>query len=458
MKKFILFFALFAMCLGVKAQPILHRHDNFIQLLDYCSTDSILYSVDSYHCTSGNDIYCFFVGKNGTIYKSQYFGGESPLSLIESSTTKDLYKVKFVNDSIGYIAGEKGTILKTIDGGISWFSIGVDMSYSLYDITTLGSDTCWISGGRNHNWYLEPGDSVGVLLRTVNGGQSWDIDSSYNEAVNKILLVNDSLAYMVRTSTDTSLIYISTNLGDTFSQITSISEIEDGLGVHKITDVNYYNGKIRVCTYPFAYVYYSDDSGESWHNCSSYGHKLLPINECNSWSILYPTNSTVNLSNGMVYIYSCDEQEYNPYNPFWSDLYEGGWIVSGIMGYYTDFCKVQYLDHSISAIMSYFNEEQHVIASVIVYDTMITTANECEANQTSVYPNPSSSFFTILLPDEDTYGLEYSIYDVMGRLLERNAIEDSYVTIDNSNWQSGIYEIIVSRSGEMIHSEKIIKE
>ncbi len=95
-----------------------------------------------------------------------------------------------------------------------------------------------------------------------------------------------------------------------------------------------------------------------------------------------------------------------------------------------------------------------------VYKYGIKVNAQCEKIESTIhiYPNPSSLFFTISLPNMETEGLEYSIYDVMGRLLERNAIKGSCVTIDNSNWQSGIYEVIVSRSGEMIHSEKIIKE
>lgn len=446
------------MCLGVKAQNPQPNpnHNNYLLLEEFWRTDSVLYSVDI--CPMDSNAYYFYVGKSGTIYR-----GARPInheynlaSLVECPTSNDLYKVKFANDSIGYIVGEKGTILKTVDGGLSWSDISIEMSYSLYDITTLGTDTCWISGGRNYNWYSEPGDSAGILMRTINGGLSWEIDSSYSKAVNKVLLINDSLAYMVNTSEDTSLLFVSIDLGDTFSQITSVSEVVSNYDSHKITDISYLDGKTRICMYPDARTYYSIDNGESWHNCSDYcvGHKLQPINECNTWSILYPSD---NISRGEIrYIYAYDDQDGEHPLPFWSDEFEGA--NTEYQGHYTDFCKTKDGYYNISAIMSYFDEEQHVISSGIIFDAMITTVNKHNAEYISIYPNPTSSFFTISLSNMETEGFEYSIYDVMGRLVEHNIIDDMSVTIDDSNWKSGIYEVIIFKQGEMMYSEKIIKE
>ena len=123
---------------------------------------------------------------------------------------------------------------------------------------------------------------------------------------------------------------------------------------------------------------------------------------------------------------------------------------------FSDYTRpVIYLAKFIGDIGYGFEEERGT-----VYKYGIKVNAQCEKIESTIhiYPNPSLSFFSISLFDVETDELEYSIYDVMGRLLERNAIEGSCVTIDNCNWQSGIYEVIVSRSGEMIYSEKIIKE
>src|ERR1035438_9811671 len=37
-----------------------------------------------------------------------------------SGTTNSLNSVYFINTNTGYVAGDSGTILKTINGGISW--------------------------------------------------------------------------------------------------------------------------------------------------------------------------------------------------------------------------------------------------------------------------------------------------------------------------------------------------
>ncbi|MFZ4622334.1 MAG: Kelch repeat-containing protein [Bacteroidota bacterium] len=140
--------------------------------------------------------------------------------LQNSTTTKNLVGVHFVDKSQGFACGDNGTILKTIDGGVHWSGqttgvsanltqiqfisplIGYAASYSgdggtfikstdggttWYDFSLKTSDTrsggFWFFSG--DTGFLAVGNSAyssSKILRTVNGGISWDTVLSGNNS------------------------------------------------------------------------------------------------------------------------------------------------------------------------------------------------------------------------------------------------------------------------------------
>lgn len=80
----------------------------------------------------------------------------------------NLKDIKFVNDSTGFAAGIKidglgaqsGILLKTVDGGITWNQLSTIKSAGFGSIYTFGFDTLWLQGS---NCY-----------RSIDGGTSWD--------------------------------------------------------------------------------------------------------------------------------------------------------------------------------------------------------------------------------------------------------------------------------------------
>lgn len=77
------------------------------------------------------------------------------------STGCNLNSVYFYDDMIGYVAGDSGTILVTVDGGSNWQCIISGTSQSLKSIFFINSLTGWIAG------------SGGVILKTTDGGVKW---------------------------------------------------------------------------------------------------------------------------------------------------------------------------------------------------------------------------------------------------------------------------------------------
>lgn len=75
-------------------------------------------------------------------------------------------------------------------------------------------------------------------------------------------------------------------------------------------------------------------------------------------------------------------------------------------------------------------------------------------NSISIYPNPSSSIITI----KSNFNIKsIELYDVQGRLLQTNIINNSETTFDITSKSKGMYFLkIVSEKG--IKVEKLVKE
>src|SRR5450759_3462037 len=69
--------------------------------------------------------------------------------------------IHFIDASTGYIIGEEGTILKTIDGGLTWTSLNSGSSAALYGICFLDLNNGYVVG------------AGGTILKTTDGGDTW---------------------------------------------------------------------------------------------------------------------------------------------------------------------------------------------------------------------------------------------------------------------------------------------
>ncbi|HEY0098716.1 MAG TPA: YCF48-related protein, partial [Pyrinomonadaceae bacterium] len=74
-----------------------------------------------------------------------------------------LYHVDFADDERGWAVGERGTILRTVNGGETWSSVSVPgvQRTTLLSVRFAGEDDGWIVG------------RGGVILRTEDGGRTW---------------------------------------------------------------------------------------------------------------------------------------------------------------------------------------------------------------------------------------------------------------------------------------------
>ena len=103
-------------------------------------------------------------GCTGTAgFKIRVVGTDSATWLsLASGTTESLRAVDFVNESVGWVAGPPGSLMKTVDGGLNW---------TTKNFSAFGTE--WFNSVKfldaNVGWAGGPNGTV----RTLDGGENW---------------------------------------------------------------------------------------------------------------------------------------------------------------------------------------------------------------------------------------------------------------------------------------------
>lgn len=139
-------------------------------------TQNDLFGADS---PDGNTYY--LVGSKGTLRKG-FWNSTATSHALDSTCFARLTGVWFVNAQQGYIIGDGGTALRTIDGGMTWLPMPVNTTVNLNAVRFLNATTGFIIG------------DLGTLLLTTNGGLSWQPEASnIFETLNGIYATPDGL-------------------------------------------------------------------------------------------------------------------------------------------------------------------------------------------------------------------------------------------------------------------------
>jgi photosystem II stability/assembly factor-like uncharacterized protein len=85
-----------------------------------------------------------------------------------SGTNKYLNSCYFVNDYIGFIACNDGLIIKTTNGGTSWYTVYNNNRYDMYTVFFIDNSTGWVGGLHD-----SINTDTNIVFKTTNGGQTW---------------------------------------------------------------------------------------------------------------------------------------------------------------------------------------------------------------------------------------------------------------------------------------------
>lgn len=103
---------------------------------------------------------CFVAGDNGTVRKN-VSGDLYTWRAVNSTTSAQLNGIFFDTPMRGYIVGNGGTALRTIDGGTTWIPMNLGTTVNLNDVRFLDSDAGFIAG------------DFGTVFATTDRGVTW---------------------------------------------------------------------------------------------------------------------------------------------------------------------------------------------------------------------------------------------------------------------------------------------
>jgi photosystem II stability/assembly factor-like uncharacterized protein len=118
----------------------------------------------------------YIVGDSGSLLKSVN-GGESFFKL-NSPGSGDFLSVSFHNPDTGYLCGYGNLILSTNDGGGQWANKSTYLFTEALSVFAMGQNTVYAVGYRTG--CLPPGGTnpCGEILKSPDGGSSWNVEFS----------------------------------------------------------------------------------------------------------------------------------------------------------------------------------------------------------------------------------------------------------------------------------------
>ncbi|OFX56583.1 MAG: hypothetical protein A2046_13440 [Bacteroidetes bacterium GWA2_30_7] len=248
---------------------------------------------------NGNDLFSTFftdtitgyiVGSKGTILKT-IDGGINWNEQI-SGTTELLTSVFFINNDIGFAVGYNGTILKTTNAGLSWSLKTTGIWYTLESIYFVNSNTGYIVS------------DYGKIYKTTDTGNTWVAQTSgTSKGLNAVFFTNENIGYavgnlgiIIKTIDGGSNWTIQTN--GTGEALWSVYFVNDTIGfvsgsngtIRKTTNagVSWITKNTGIYNYIYDIHFVSIDTG--YATCG-YGKILKTTNGGTNWTVQQSENS-----------------------------------------------------------------------------------------------------------------------------------------------------------------------
>jgi len=158
---------------------------------------------------------------------------------------KDYNDIYFLNADTGWIAGNAGTLLHSVNGGSSWEIINLPTNEWFSDLHFADNLTAWLVGMN------------GYIAKTTDGGQEWNtVSSACSSNINSIHFIDESSGWLAG---DKGCLLSSNDGGDSWNILTPGTA--DKLRKVFFTDIN--NGW-TVGGDASAVLKHTKNAGETW--------------------------------------------------------------------------------------------------------------------------------------------------------------------------------------------------
>jgi photosystem II stability/assembly factor-like uncharacterized protein len=145
----------------------------------------------AYHCCTEAEVLkkrfailiLWFVAWPGLLIFAQDLPTASPPQGSPVVDDATLHDVMFVDREFGWAVGEHGAIWHTIDGGKQWYRQRSPVEIGIGGVWFANRELGWAVGGKTMP-YL--GTSQGVVLRTIDGGETWKQELAFLPALARV--------------------------------------------------------------------------------------------------------------------------------------------------------------------------------------------------------------------------------------------------------------------------------
>lgn len=191
-----------------------------------------------------NDSVIYMSGNNGIIIRST--DGGLNWKTLTTNVTEQIWGIYFTSAKIGYAVGSNGLIMRTLNGGNDWEIKPSGTNHLFYKVTVTASGICFASGSN-------------ILLRSTDSGDSWHpVDFFPFEPpadwIRSIQFVNDKTGFACA---DIGRIYKTTDGGETWRRLESNTQ-------EALFDLDFINeNQGMVCGFNGT-ILKTEDGGESW--------------------------------------------------------------------------------------------------------------------------------------------------------------------------------------------------
>ena len=326
--------------------------------------------------------------------------------------------ILFISQDTGFIAGVKGIIHKTTNGGQSWIPI---QSPATQNVIKL------VFTDRNNGWGTLGQYNEGNILHTTDGGDSWMLESVFNNCsdnISNIFFISETTGWLAGSAYsmeyDSVLIKKTKNRGESWETLDSLNDLSNFYLDIYFSDSS--NGWVVGSCYNKYLVRKTEDGGVTWteqvlpdnyNGAPTQASCVFFINDTTGWI------GTGYYQEGSIYFTNNGGQNWQLQQDFPQPVFDiqmlnqdTGWAIGGDFIYHTT--NGSFITNVVE---NYVAEEPFKIV-----------------------PNPVSDIAQIISVNRANELFNYQVLDILGRKQsEGYNMRLDEIRIDPKNFKNGLH-------------------
>lgn len=175
----------------------------------YRQESGVRYTIDSIFFVDENTGWA--VGDRGTVLKTTD-GGET-WTPQNPGTGAWVTDVHFVDENTGWVVGDSGFVARTTNGGATWVPQHSTTTKNLWNVQFINADVGWAVGPAGGDGPPPPG-VYSTILKTTNGGLTWTEVEGHELHVLNLHFIDENTGWLAGDG-----LYKSTDGGDTWQEV-----------------------------------------------------------------------------------------------------------------------------------------------------------------------------------------------------------------------------------------------